>query len=343
MREDGDEPEPALGAGLTTVSGAMFSGKTRYTILEIRAHNRAGGSAPIVFRPDTDTRDGNLFRSHDEEPLVLDDDEAHIQIVGTGELRGIGTDGRLHEVYDFFVFDEAQFFDAFELIATALHLRAAGKRVLVAGLERSFKHRLWPWMRLVSFTRDHVPLAGTCDVCHEIDVATHSLLRTHREHTRQIEDTATSSARSSEEAGTRGRPIIIGGANEYRVVCDACLPRHERILYDLALHDDAYELLQQRRLIFAESFPARKRSRRHHHRHRNRFWLSPVDAQKLDRVMASKETPSENGSTSWFRRCRGYTRNITILGIKVLLVFFAILFFITFFWPLPGRRRAALV
>ncbi len=95
-----------LDASLTIFSGAMFSKKTRSLIERIRAHNAAGGSAPLVFRPNTDTRDGTIFMSHDVEPLVLGEDEAvvqseHIRLGGGHEDEILRYDAQVchHEAY----------------------------------------------------------------------------------------------------------------------------------------------------------------------------------------------------------------------------------------------------
>ena len=92
--------------------------------------------------------------------------------------------------------------------------------------------------------------------------------------------------------------------------------------------EDAPELLQQRRLILSERFPAQTGD----------GGLFGVGAQKHNHD-AYANASSGNACGRCYRRCRRYTFSAVRLTVKVVLVCAIALFLITLFWPLPGRAR----
>ena len=121
-------PRTVPGGGwIETITGCMFSGKSEELIRQLRRAVIARQSVQI-FKPRLDTR-------FDEEDIVT-----HSQIRLRSEPVDDATElrSRVRDDTDVVGIDEAQFFDL-DLVGAATDLAAAGRRVIVAGLDLDYR------------------------------------------------------------------------------------------------------------------------------------------------------------------------------------------------------------
>ena len=212
------------GGSLELVYGCMWSGKTETLCTRLCDHTDNGGKVPLVLRPALDTQNPpKELVTHAGRVLRDEDDVDMLVISKPGELDGL-LKPEVLESYDCYGFDEAQFFDPWELAEVVLRLQGTHhKRVIVAGLNRTYEHTQWLWLSLlVSDATISNLLYARCDVCGNQD-AIHSLKRS--DHTQPRQGRLERVARSSE-----GAPVLPGGKDLFTVVCATHLPRDEAAL-----------------------------------------------------------------------------------------------------------------
>lgn len=131
----------------------MFAGKTSELIRRLSVAAAAGRSV-IAFKPETDTRYGtDEIVTHDGKKL-----QAHSARHGSE----IGDEAKDAEVV---AVDEAHFFGQ-ALVEPVLALITAGRRVIVAGVERNHRGEPFdPFPRLLCEADEVTKLSGPCAVC----------------------------------------------------------------------------------------------------------------------------------------------------------------------------------
>jgi thymidine kinase len=170
---------------LTLICGPMFAGKSTALIERLRTHQQQGRRVVAVKPARDDRYDDHRLATHAGgrfEALAIDAPGALPVAVSGAEVVGI---------------DEAHFFGA-ALVGPVLALLGAGRRVLVAGLERDHRGEPFePMPRLLCEADEVVKLSGPCAVCGR--PAVHSQRMT----------------------ASRER-IVVGGAGMYEPRCRAC-------------------------------------------------------------------------------------------------------------------------
>lgn len=141
---------------IEVICGSMFSGKTEELI---RRLNRAliAGQHVEIFKPSIDTRyDANDVVSHNARAIRSTPvDFANDIILKAGNCDVIGI-------------DEAQFFDN-SLIEVCEKLSAAGKRIILAGLDMDFEGRPFePVPMLMSIAEYVTKVHAICATCGNI-------------------------------------------------------------------------------------------------------------------------------------------------------------------------------
>jgi thymidine kinase len=138
---------------IEVVCGCMFSGKSQILISRVQ-NARYRQERVIVFKHASDTRfDPTSVVTHDRRRL------AAVPIERADELLARSADA------DVIAVDEAQFFDA-ELPAVCRQLAAAGKDVIVVGLDRdSWGLPFGPMPELIAIADETTRTTAQCAVC----------------------------------------------------------------------------------------------------------------------------------------------------------------------------------
>ena len=172
-------------ARLEVICGPMFAGKTTELIRRVCAA-RTGGQAVAVFKPRSDHR-------YAQAALVTHAGDAMPGIpVGAAE-EIVGSAGGAEVI----AVDEGHFFGQ-SLVPVCLALLEAGKRVIVAGVERDHTGAPFePFPTLLCEADEVIKLSGPCAACGR---------------------PAVHSQRMLESAGR----IVVGGAGMYEARCRAC-------------------------------------------------------------------------------------------------------------------------
>ena len=191
--EAGDGAKPAGPGQVELICGCMFAGKTEELIRRLVAARRDGDGV-AAFKHAIDARySADRIVSHDGTWLAASPARS------PGELLG-GVDGA--EVVGI---DEAQFFDG-DLAATCAALAAAGKRVVVAGLDRTcFGEPFAPVAALRQVADTISELRARCAQCGAPAEYTQRLLA----------DVDPAQAHEAD-------PRLIGGEDAYEPRCGSC-------------------------------------------------------------------------------------------------------------------------
>lgn len=173
-------------SSLTVITGCMFSGKSEELLRRLK-RTEIAGLKPLLVKPAIDTR-GTAQRICSRDGRCMD----AVSVPRAEDIRDIAAD------YDVIGIDEAQFFDA-NITAVVRDLYAAGKRIIVAGLDTD--HRDDPFgqthLLMAIPEAEVVKLRAICMRCRG------EATRTFRKSTSQ----------------TR---VEIGDADKYEALCFAC-------------------------------------------------------------------------------------------------------------------------
>jgi thymidine kinase len=182
---------PGSGGWLEVICGPMFSGKSEELIRRLRRAEIAGQRVLIV-KPRVDDRY----------------DVAHVVSHAGAKMRAVSVDdssdvSRRADAYEAVGVDEAQFFDP-GIVAAVEGLVAAGKRVVVAGLDRDFRGEPFGAMPLLLCQAEFVDkLQAVCHRCGGPATRTQRLV-------------------DGEPAPFDGATIQIGALDSYEARCGAC-------------------------------------------------------------------------------------------------------------------------
>ncbi len=180
---------------LEVICGSMFSGKSEELIRRVKRVIIARKSV-AVFKPAIDNRyDKNSVFSHDGRSV-----EAHV----VDHLNPLAIEDILRqEDPDVVAFDEAQFFGP-DIVGVIDRLVAAGKRVIVAGLDMDFARRPFGSMPVLMAMADEVTkLKAICAVCGEPATFNQRLI-------------------NGRPASKKDPVIVIGGKDSYEARCRHC-------------------------------------------------------------------------------------------------------------------------
>lgn len=152
---------------IEVVTGCMFSGKTEELLRRLRRAEIAGQEV-AAFKPSVDDRYGEeTVGSHDGrqwEATVVDPDEGVWEVAD--ELDG----------EDVVAIDEANFFSD-ELVAVCEHLADRDRRVVVSGLDQTFRGEPFePVPELISLAEYVDKYRAICAVCGEPATRTQRLI-----------------------------------------------------------------------------------------------------------------------------------------------------------------------
>ncbi len=152
---------PAQAGWIEVIAGGMFSGKSEELIRRLR-RARIAKQEVQAFKPRLDDRfsEGDIV-SHDENRIDS------CAVSDAAELRGrLATDTQVIGI------DEAQFLGA-GLVGLCVELAAAGKRVIVAGLDMDYRGEPFePVPQLMAVAEEVTKTHAVCLVCGA--PATHS-------------------------------------------------------------------------------------------------------------------------------------------------------------------------
>ena len=158
---------------LTVITGPMFSGKSSVLISKGVAHTIAGDDV-VAFKPKNDDRysvDSIATHYGDKFPAIAIDTE---NVVGEcfAQLSK-------YQSIDVFLFDEAQFFNRNQLIATVRDFMC-WTHVIVAGLAQDSSGMPFGAMPdLLSLADNIVCLKAVCSKCKKISSATRTYRKTN--------------------------------------------------------------------------------------------------------------------------------------------------------------------
>jgi thymidine kinase len=138
---------------IEVICGSMYSGKTEELIRRLRLA-RIARKGVQIFKPALDTRYSRIdIVSHNEQSLAslaVARARQISELVGNAEVVGV---------------DEAQFFDA-ELVPVCEELARAGRRVVVAGLDKDWRGEPFgPMPRLMAVAEFVTKQHAICVVC----------------------------------------------------------------------------------------------------------------------------------------------------------------------------------
>jgi thymidine kinase len=175
------------GAGfIEVICGSMFSGKTEELIRRLRRAIIAR-QAVKIYKPAIDRRyaeDDVVSHSAQRMPsrAVARAEEILADVPPSAQVVGI---------------DEAQFFEP-DLVSVCRELAAAGRRVIVAGLEQDYLARPFQTMALLLVEADYVTKnLAICVVCG-------------------------APALRNQRTSGKGGQILVGGADAYEARCRRC-------------------------------------------------------------------------------------------------------------------------
>jgi len=170
---------------LEVICGPMFSGKTTELVRRLM-HARMAGAGVLGIKPVSDQR------YHDQDISTHTGDRFPAATISVAAE--IGPLARVPGVVGI---DEAHFFGV-PLLEECVRLVAAGKRVIVAGVERDHRGGPFePFPNLLCEADEVLKLSGPCAVCGRPAVHSQRMI-------------------ASEEA------IVVGGAGMYQARCRAC-------------------------------------------------------------------------------------------------------------------------
>ena len=174
---------------IEVISGPMFGGKTTQLIYRL-SQVRAVGQPMLVFKPVTDTRDGQCeLRSHMGPG---------IKVTPVREARQILT--MIDKTTRVVALDEAQFFDA-EVVNVCRMLADRGVRVIAAGLDMDYRRQPFgPMPGLLAIAESVTKVTALCSVCGGPAIYTQRLI-------------------DGKPAGDVGPLILVGGSDLYVARC----------------------------------------------------------------------------------------------------------------------------
>jgi len=185
--------EYAQGGRIEVITGSMFSGKTEELLRRVRRAEIAGQGVAVVT-PAVDDRYGQaVVGSHagrEWQATVVDG----------------AAPGEIHDLLDgeaVVAVDEANFF-APALVDVVTDLADAGRRVVVSGLDRTYRGEPFEPMPAVLAHADFVDkLAAICVECSEPATMTQRLV-------------------DGEPAHADDPTVVVGGEESYEARCRAC-------------------------------------------------------------------------------------------------------------------------
>jgi thymidine kinase len=199
---------------IEVIDGCMSSGKSRELIrrLNIFKHSvnaqiASGLLIPntsyedylVVFKPSLDNRRG--------EDTVNSRDGDRLSAVSVKEMKDIVSYIANHPHLKVVALDEAQFFNANELLLTCTMLAdVKNMRVIVAGLTKDFKGDNWGGVNeLGSIADEHVHLTAACAICGETATMTQRLKKLP--------------GSNNWEPASRNDPVEMVGEENYQARC----------------------------------------------------------------------------------------------------------------------------
>ncbi len=166
MYPESSLPQPAPGV-LEVITGPMFSGKSEELIRRLK-RARIARQRVLCFKPDIDLRyhrthiASHSAQTHEACPVASVDELRATLLPQLDELDVVGI-------------DEVQFL-APEVIALVTELIAAGKRVLLAGLDMTFEAEPFgPVPALMALADKVTKLSAVCMVCGQSAIHTQRL------------------------------------------------------------------------------------------------------------------------------------------------------------------------
>ncbi|MBI2483084.1 thymidine kinase [Candidatus Uhrbacteria bacterium] len=172
-------------AELTVIVGCMFSGKSE-ELLRLLKRAAIARLSTVVIQPTTDTRTVGRVCSRDGRC---------VDAVVVRDARAIPSTAGLYDVVGI---DEAQFFD--EHLLSAIHeLYAAGKRLIIAGLDTDYRGERFGYMDQIMAIPEAriVKLRAVCMRCGE------------------------EATRTFRKSGA-GAQVEIGDGDKYEALCYSC-------------------------------------------------------------------------------------------------------------------------
>ncbi|MBC7074159.1 thymidine kinase [Candidatus Parcubacteria bacterium] len=185
---------------LEVITGPMFAGKTEELMRRLERARFAKKSF-MTFKSSLDTRyDKTMIVSHSKRTM-----EAIPIPSGITCAQFFDQFGKEIEKVEIIAFDEAQFFRKKEFLKIIRELLRQGKRVIIAGLDLTFKGEPFgPMPELLALADEVIKLTAICEICGNPATKTQRLIN--------------------------GKPVVSGptvivGAKEgeitYRAVCNA--------------------------------------------------------------------------------------------------------------------------
>jgi len=183
---------------LELVYGPMFAGKSHDLVR--RAHGY------------TAARRNHLILSHlkdkrytDGEEVVVTHDQRRVKCTQVAVLADYGLQST--DFWDAILIDEAQFFAAADLRAFVLTALQHCHTLVVYGLDSDFRQEAWPWLAaLIPLAHKTTKLTAYCTYCPN---AANASARTE----------------SAMESSVDADGMLVGGADKYEAVCNACHKR----------------------------------------------------------------------------------------------------------------------
>ncbi len=179
------EEIPALRGRIEVICGSMFSGKTEELIRRLK-RARIARQRVEIYKPSLDTRySEEEVVSHDANSLSSTPvDSARSILLLASEAQVVGI-------------DEAQFFDS-SLVDVCNALAAAGKRVVVAGLDMDFTGAPFgPMPALMAIAEDVSKVHAICVRCGHLAHVSHRIVKDERQ-------------------------VLLGEKDEYEPLCRSC-------------------------------------------------------------------------------------------------------------------------
>lgn len=149
------------------ITGTMFGGKSAELIRCIE-EDKAAGLTVYCFKPEVDTRDGMFIKSRETDTqfpaLPIGKVNMEDCVEWGNSFKALLLKGSVDKVY----VDEIQFLTYHQALKIILLTKHTGIELVFAGLNRDFRHRLFPTARLaLEFADDIVFLKGDCNRCSE--------------------------------------------------------------------------------------------------------------------------------------------------------------------------------
>lgn len=179
---------------IEVITGCMYSGKTEELLRRLRRAQIAGHKIE-VFSPSIDSRYGTrTIGSHSGqkwEATVVDVED------DMGELYNLGCGSEIVAM------DEANFFE-YSVVEVVEELAAKGTRVIVSGLDQTFRGTPFtPVPELIAISDEVDKLTAVCEVCGRTATKTQRLI-------------------DGEPAPKNSPTIDVGGEERYQARCRSC-------------------------------------------------------------------------------------------------------------------------